>query len=158
MRNKPEDFIGMQGRQPQKEDTYSSTDCDILPEIWGLPWCDITMKKVLAMDPSFIRVTHGEVTCDARHLRITVYVDKNNLITRVEQERRLPVEPGFKDNGWLLDMQLTALREGRPLPTETPKGPFYVKVDERYAMEVVNLAAPEIELDITTEYWESNED
>lgn len=114
MKNKPETFICRQGVTPEREDCNSYWCPKMLPELNGLPWCDTTMKAVLSLTPTSIRVTTGEITCDARIGRVTVFVDSDNLITKIEQELAVPVDSD--ENGYLLRMRLGALRRGEPLP------------------------------------------
>ena len=57
--------------------------CDpmrILPELMGRPWDDIALGFCHAFNPTSIRVTTGDVKCDSRLGRITVYITEQNII------------------------------------------------------------------------------
>ena len=73
-----------------------------LPDLVGAPWNDHALGIVHSLRPSSIRVTYGEETCDARLWRVTVHVDRNDIITRITQEVAV-VPHGEHQNG--LDVQ-----------------------------------------------------
>lgn len=59
----------------------------ILPELHGKPWNLEALGLVGSFETGMVRVTKGEITTDARQNRVTVYLDKNGKIDRIEQER-----------------------------------------------------------------------
>jgi hypothetical protein len=69
----------------------------ILPKAIGRQWDNIVLGALHAYNPTSIRVTNGGVKCDARHGRVTVYVDKNNVITAIHQEVYVSI-PGDNDD------------------------------------------------------------
>ena len=58
----------------------------VLQQLWGLPLSDLVLAYVAALRPSAIRVTGGEVKCNSHVWRVTVFVDGNDVVTRIEQE------------------------------------------------------------------------
>jgi len=76
----------------EKLESSSGTVVVILPELKDLPWNNITLCMVLSLDPTCIRVTGGEVTCDSIPGRITVTLnDDNKTIRRISKEVKLPL-------------------------------------------------------------------
>lgn len=72
---------------------YASSDVSIgytvipvLAFLWGLPLSDLVLSYLHGLRPSAIRVTGGEVTADAMPWRVTVYVDKHDVVTDIKQE------------------------------------------------------------------------
>jgi hypothetical protein len=92
MINKPEDFLN-KNTVPKKEDNYSFTIIDVLPELNGLPWNTTTMKYVLSLNPSQIRVVDNNqgVSEDVKMNRITVMTNKQ-LISKIIMEVKIPTE------------------------------------------------------------------
>lgn len=64
---------------------------DVLPQLWGLPLCDLTLAYVHACRPSLIRVVRDWETTDSRPWRITIYVDNDDRVKKITQE----VEVGY---------------------------------------------------------------
>lgn len=62
------------------------TTVDVLPELIGLPLSDLVYAWLMSLRPSSIRITRGEVHCDARPWRVTVTVDENDVVTAISQE------------------------------------------------------------------------
>lgn len=59
----------------------------VLEFLWGKPWNNMALNFIQALRPSMLRVTQGEVTCDSRTWRVTVYLESDNrTIKRIEQE------------------------------------------------------------------------
>jgi hypothetical protein len=93
MNNKPEDFKVYHHASPKKESCYSWTSVNVLPELIGKEWNEISMCYVLSLEPVAIRVSEGMVTLDSCAGRITVIVTPLNKIVDVTKEVRIPV-PG----------------------------------------------------------------
>lgn len=108
LKNKPEDFKVYHHGIPQKENCYSWTTVQVLPELIGLPWNDLTMCYVLSLEPTAIRVSTGMVTCDGCTGRITVYVDDDDNITQIDKEVRIPCLSGA--NGHVMSNMLESLK------------------------------------------------
>jgi len=64
----------------------SSTTIDVLQHIWGKKWGITALNYLYALRPSSVRVTRGEIKADARTWRVTVYVDDEDIIQKIEQE------------------------------------------------------------------------
>lgn len=62
------------------------TTIEVLSFLVGLKWNDLALQYCHALRPSAIRVSTGEIHCTSRNWRITVFVDGNNTITKIEQE------------------------------------------------------------------------
>lgn len=52
----------------------------------GLPWNELALNYVHALQPSRLRVTNGCTTTDASPGRVTVYVNDDGVIENIEQE------------------------------------------------------------------------
>ncbi len=85
------------------------TTIDVLPELCGLPVCDLVLGYLAALRPSAIRITGGEVHTDAMQWRVTVLVDKDDKVERIYQEVSIGFGCGY-DMGNLLD----EFKGGRP--------------------------------------------
>lgn len=70
----------------QPNGSFSYTSIDVLPFLKGRPWDDVSLAYVSGLRPSYIRVVHGAMHCDARVWRVTVYLDDKDLITDISQE------------------------------------------------------------------------
>jgi len=67
----------------------------VLDFLNGQPLNELALDYIHALRPTGIRITEGEVKCDAMTWRVTVYVHKSNgefIIRRIEQE----VEVGLR--------------------------------------------------------------
>ena len=83
----PDKYLGKCGREyiPPKEG-HAFCVFEVLPFLKGHSWDEIALACVHSLRPSRIRVTSGAVTCDACPWRVTVFMDANNQIERIEQE------------------------------------------------------------------------
>jgi hypothetical protein len=86
------------------------TSLEVLPFLKGLPWNNLALGYVHSLRPSSIRVTEGSVKLDARMWRVTVIVDKDEIIQEITQE----VEVGLYgwQHGGALDDELHHRLEG----------------------------------------------
>lgn len=110
MNNDPKDFIVYHHAKPKKETSFSSTSIEVLPNLLGLKWNEVTMCYVLSLKPSAIRVSYGMVTCDAYTDRVTVMLNKKNIIKSITMEVRLPT-PEYMC-GFDMERYLKAMRDG----------------------------------------------
>jgi hypothetical protein len=79
------------------------TTIPILEFLNGMPWDQRALNFIHATNPSTIRVSHGEVTCDFRLRRVTVFLwDDGLLIKRIEQEVEVGLD-GYRNTPDLLD-------------------------------------------------------
>lgn len=90
------------------------TAIKVLPELIGLPVCNLVLGYLAALRPSCIRITGGEVHCDARQWRVTVTVDEHDKITDISQEVSVGFGTGADMNGLLREF-----KGGPPAPTYT---------------------------------------
>lgn len=72
-------------------DCRGYSDIPVLEFLWGLPLCDLVMAYVHALRPNCIRIHTGCVTCDGCQGRVSIRVDKNDIVQHIEQE----VEVGY---------------------------------------------------------------
>lgn len=92
----PDDYRGPLGTEYELPTLLGGTAIPILEMLWGLPWGEIPLCFIRAVNPSYIRVTNGETKTDARPQRVTVYVDENDVIERIEQEVTIAGGTGYE--------------------------------------------------------------
>jgi len=97
MKNKPEDFKVYHHAVPQKEGVYSYTTVKVLPELLGKKWDEVSLAFVLSLEPTAIRVSTGMVTLDSCVGRMTVIVNDDDVIQRIDKEVRIPLPEGVKN-------------------------------------------------------------
>lgn len=69
-------------------------ELDVLPQLKGKLWDELTLALVHSTRPSCIRVTTGRCTLDSVLWRVTVYVDDKGIIRTIRQEVECaPVAP-----------------------------------------------------------------
>lgn len=85
--------------------SYSFTSMEVCEFLKGKKWDEVALAFVGALDPEYIRVTRGECTCDARSGRVTVFVDKEDIITSIEMEVIVHLPNGVQ-NGHALNLAL----------------------------------------------------
>jgi len=93
------------------------------------PWDDVALAFVHGLRPSGIRVTKGECTCDSRTWRVTVFIDENNIIEKIEQEVEVGLPEGVKHGNALW----TALEYG----IDSPQCKWYLDATS-YLMDGIN--------------------
>lgn len=114
LKNKPEDFKVYHHAVPQPESSFSWTSVQVLTELIGLPWNDLTMCYVLSLEPTAIRVSTGLITLDGCTGRITVMVDDDDLITDITKEVRIPCLPGM--DAYDMRKQLAKMQDNITIP------------------------------------------
>lgn len=98
----PKRFLGTCGVPYEaRRNSCGYTSIEVLPFLKGKPWDRIALGFVHALRPSKIRVTQGEVTCDARMWRVTVTVDDSNVIKEITQEVEVALPNGIANGGTL---------------------------------------------------------
>ena len=107
----PSDYIHTQGIKYEHSNAFGYTDMPILEFLIGGEWDEIALAFVGALHPSNLRVVRGEETCDSCLGRVTIYVDKDMLITGAHQEVRVDLPRGI-DNGYELQNALKARPSG----------------------------------------------
>jgi len=84
------------------------TVLEVLPQLVGVRLCNLVMAYVTALRPSTVRITRGEVTTDAWPWRVTIFVDENDVVTKIEQEVNVAYSCGSD-----IDECLRAVKEKR---------------------------------------------
>jgi hypothetical protein len=94
--------------------SYGFSVIEVLPEIVGKPWNEITQAYLRALRPSSVRmVVDGEaITSDAKLWRVTVFLEAMSaprLVRHVEQEVEVDLPPGV-DHGHALHCRMMDLK------------------------------------------------
>lgn len=113
LNNKPEDFMVYHHAIPKSEPTQCWTTIDVLQDLYGLKWNEVTMCYVLSLRPSAVRVSDGAVTADSYSNRITVFINnkKEKLINRICMEVSMPSPNGMC--GWDMSNYVESMRKGK---------------------------------------------
>ena len=83
----------------------------VLEFLNGLPWDDLALGFLHAVNPSCIRVTDGCTKCDAITGRVTVYLKEDSkTIKKITQEVRVGLPDGI-NNGHELNIALRKAKE-----------------------------------------------
>ena len=116
LQNKPEDFMVYHHAVPKKEWDTSGQCVDVLPELLGMPWNEITMCYVLSLNPTALRVSADSVTADSFHGRITVLINntKEKIIGQIYMEVAIPCPEKYC--GYDLALCLDKLKRGDKTP------------------------------------------
>ena len=71
---------------------------EILPELCGLPLCDLVLAYMPSVHATYLRVLRpsSAETLDSCLGRVTVYVDEHDVIKRVQQEVRVAFGTGHE--------------------------------------------------------------
>ena len=94
-RLKPEVYLAMDqadrylgtGKDMEASDDSCYAVIPVLEFLKGKPWNNMALNFVQALRPSMLRVTYGEIQCDSRRWRVTVYLEsEGSMIKRIEQE------------------------------------------------------------------------
>ena len=72
----------------------SSMTIEVLELLRGKPWDDLALALVHGLRPSAIRVSKGATTLDSWTWRVTVIVDKDNIIESISQEVEVGLPEG----------------------------------------------------------------
>lgn len=106
----PEEFRDHCGKEylPDEVDCTGWTSIKVLSFLIGKKWDIIALAYAHALKPSYIRVTEGMETLDARVGRVTVLVNEDNTILEIEQEVEVALPEGVEGGDALDD----ALRHG----------------------------------------------
>jgi hypothetical protein len=64
----------------------SYTSIPVLEFLKGYPYDDFAKAYIFGLSPSTVRVSTGDITCDAYTDRVTVFVDDTNIIYNIVQE------------------------------------------------------------------------
>ena len=88
---------------------FGSTSIPVLEFLKGLEWDEMALGFVHSLRPSMIRVTQGEATADSQRWRVTVVVDKNNIIQEIKQEVQVWL-PDDMEDGYSLRIKLNIMK------------------------------------------------
>lgn len=83
---KPSDFYSTLGVTYDNTQTCGYLSIPVLSFLKGLKWGKEALAYVHGLRPSQIRVTQGECKANATLWRVTVFVDKEDIILGIEQE------------------------------------------------------------------------
>lgn len=75
---------------------FGWTTIECLNFLKGNEWNEVALAYVHALNPSIIRVTHGEVFLNAHERRVTVYINNENRIQKIEQEVQVWLPDGIE--------------------------------------------------------------
>lgn len=119
MANKPEDFMVYHHAYPKEEDGSSGTSIEVLPELIGLPWNEITMCYVLSLRPSAVRVSCDSVTADSCPNRVTIFINNktDRIIQSISMEVTIPCPEDYC--GYDLASVIEHMRQGTKEPYKT---------------------------------------
>ena|SRR5664279_235123 len=85
-------------------------DLPVLDCLNGKKWDDLALALVSGLRPDSIRVSRGEVTCDSRLGRVTVFVDEDNIIESLSIESQVTLPDGVENGGDLMTKLASQLR------------------------------------------------
>lgn len=95
--NYPKDcFTEHAANYPKQGDFGGFTVFPLLECYWGRKFDAAVYYALSAFNPTAIRVIRNMMTADAYSGRVTVQVDKNNIIERIEQEVRVILPEGIQ--------------------------------------------------------------
>lgn len=80
------EYRGSLGIEFQPFSDVSYDTIEPLQCLHGKLWDARALALVHALRPSYLRVTEGEIKCDSRLWRVTVYINMFSVIERIEQE------------------------------------------------------------------------
>lgn len=108
-----------QGVPWEDADASGFTVLPVLPQFNGKRLDNSVIAYIQTLQPTSVRITHGELTCDARTGRVTVHTElraDGEYIRRIEQE----VSIGFSC-GYHVQQMFHHLHEGAAYPKPMPK-------------------------------------
>jgi hypothetical protein len=77
---------------------YGHATINVLQDLWGLPWNEVTKNYLVALRPSEVRESWGAIKLDTRGWRVTVYLCGEKefpYIKSIEQEVKVGLEGGM---------------------------------------------------------------
>ena len=97
------EYIAYSDDEPSDADfgRFGFTAIPILEFLWDRKWDEIALAYCHALNPTYIRVTTGDLKMDSRTGRITVYVDEEDTILYMEQEVEVGLPDEIKDGAAL---------------------------------------------------------
>ena len=92
--NIPEHYIDDCGKVYDKPNERGWTCIEVLEFLKGKPYDAVALAYIHSLRPSYIRVTKGMTTLDARTWRVTVYINEDNTIRSIKQEVEVALPDG----------------------------------------------------------------
>lgn len=121
------------GFEYEANDHVGWTVVPVLHDLWGTLWNAAAANFLRCLRPSTVRVIEhrGAMTCDARTWRVTVHLDADNRISRIEQEVEVALV-GFRnghDASLYLRRHYEHLEEPQPRAYINPRGIARLQLD-----------------------------
>jgi hypothetical protein len=99
------------GRPPEPPKRIGWLDVDVLPDLVGRKLDEAAFGMIHSLRPSIIRVSRGEVLCDAWPWRVTVWVTPDDRIIEITQEVEVGLPLGVQHGGHLRHVIATTGRK-----------------------------------------------
>jgi hypothetical protein len=117
MSKSPEDYVNRHGKTYERSVRIGFLSLPVLTYLTGLVWDEFALAFVHSLAPSYVRVIpwNGEETTDAMLRRVTIYLDPDGKIERVEQEVEVGLPAGVR-NGHELSQKLKPRTPAAPPP------------------------------------------
>jgi hypothetical protein len=100
-------YRGGNGKPYESPDVYGGTTIEVLEFLKGMPFNNLIMAYVHGLKPSNVRVSYGEICCDAMNGRVTIFLTEDNKIRRIDQE----INTGY-GMGFLIDNVKRSIQDG----------------------------------------------
>lgn len=85
--SEPDCYYAYNGCKYRKPESWGYTSLEVLPFLKGEPFDLRALDYIHSLRPSTIRVSKtGEICCDSHAWRVTVYLDEDRLIRKIQQE------------------------------------------------------------------------
>lgn len=94
--NTPEHYIDKCGKVYEKPNEIGFTCIEVLEFLKGKPYDVVALAYIHSLRPTYIRVTKGWTTLDARTWRVTVYINEDNTIRSIKQEVQVALPDGVE--------------------------------------------------------------
>lgn len=101
-------YYHMQGKPLEHCGTQGCTSVEVLHFLKGLKLTNLVLAYVYGLHPSLIRVSTGVWTCDAYTDRVSITVDEDDVVQKIEQEMSVGYGCGYD-----VDQCLAEARSGR---------------------------------------------
>lgn len=96
-------YISSNGSLYEKPKTIGYNVIEILPILNGKKLSEYSMAIVHSARPSSIRIVKDEQTTDSYIWRVTIYIDKDEVIKRITQEVEIALPKDCKYSGSVLN-------------------------------------------------------
>jgi hypothetical protein len=106
-------YFRPEGDIPEAPKRVGFLTVNVLPELVGRQFDEAALGMIHSLRPSIIRVSRGEVLCDAFAWRVTVWVTPDDQIIEVTQEVEVGLPRGVQHGGHLRHLIATTGRAPR---------------------------------------------